>query len=163
MKNKKIKNKIAGNVSNVGKMAAGFCAGAVVVGIASIIKANSMNKLIQDQREDIEDLYNHKLKSDDVLDILSDKVKSLQHEVDIRDCMVMEGIDGDPEIYSRRMQHFRDYKIQTSDIGQKQEDSEDYCHESALDAEAAYLNYIKSLNKFKSEVPVITEDDELPF
>lgn len=150
-------------ISNAGKVVMGFCAGAAVAGVAAMIKVKNLKDTVKHHEEYIEDLYINKSKSDNSVKMLSDEVKNLRHEIDIRDCMVMEGIDGDANIYMRRMQHFRDYKIQTSDIGQEQECSRDICFDSAVDAKEAYNDYIKSLSKFKSEVPVITEDDELPF
>lgn len=157
MKISKIKKeKIKESARGVSKVTLGFCLGAGVIGVMSALKINKLSTAYDDVKND--------------LDILSlgcefykSKATQLQHEVDIRDCMVMEGIDGDPDIFARRMQHFRDYKIDTSDIEQSKEHSEDHCKEHALDAEVTYQNYLNSLNKFSSPIPTISDDDTLPF
>ena len=75
----------------------------------------------------------------------------------------MEGIDGGTGRFFRGVEQFRDYKMQTTDLEQNEEDCKEYCMEAAFDAEVAYNNYLNSLKSFTSDVPVITEDDELPF
>lgn len=150
------KKRIKKDIKDAGKMAFAFCVGAGVVGISCVLKMNKVNTAYNDMRRD-RDVFSSGC------EFYKSKAEQLQHEIDIRDCMVMEGIDGDADIFARRMQHFRDYKIQTTDIEQNEEDSEDYCKEYALDAEVTYHTYLNSLNKFESEIPVISEDDELPF
>lgn len=162
VRNKKT-NKMKRVVDNAGKVAFGFCAGAVVVGVVSVLKMNKHNTILNKYEEALDVLAEETDSLTKGIDIISRDNGLLQHEIDIRDCMVMEGIDGDPEIYARRMQHFRDYKIDTVDIDQSKEESKNYCIDAALEAEATYQMYIKSMSKFTSEVPVITEDDELPF
>lgn len=154
--NKKQKDKIRKTIDNAGKVALGFCAGAVVVGVTAAIKMNRNNRLIAEVDNDCQVIrvgFEH----------LKSKVKNLQHEIDIRDCMIMEGIDGDTDIYARRMEHFRDYKIQTTDIAQDDTICRDYCAESALDAEVTYREYLGELDAFESDIPVIEDDEELPF
>lgn len=150
------KEKIRNTINNVGRVTLGFCAGATLVGVAAAVRLNKKSLLIQELEE-----------SEKILGIGCEayraKNRDLQHEIDIRDCMVMEGIDGDTDIFARRMEHFRDYKIQTTDLEQNEEDCKEYCMEAAFDAEVAYNNYLNSLKSFTSDVPVITEDDELPF
>ena len=135
-RNKKIKK----TINNVGRLTLGFCAGATLVGIAAAVRLNKKSLLIQELEE-----------SEKILgagcEMYRVKNKDLQHEIDIRDCMVMEGIDGDPDIFARRMEHFRDYKIQTTDIEQNEEDCQEYCKDAALDAETTYHNYLNSLKE----------------
>lgn len=154
--NKMKKADIKKKVDNVSKMAFGFCAGAGIVAVSYMFKMNKLNAMCEDMKAD-RDLFS------EGCDFYRSKVDELQHEVDIRDCMVMEGIDGDADIFARRMQHFRDYKIQTTDIGQDLEDSEDLCKESALDAEVTYHIYLNSIKSCDNKIPIINEDDELPF
>ena len=154
--NKIKKDKVRKNIKNMGRIAFGFCIGAGVVGVSYAFKLNRANTAYNDIKND-RDVFSMGC------EFYKSKAEQLQHEVDIRDCMVMEGIDGDPDIFARRMKHFRDYKIQTTYIEQNEEDSEDYCKEYALDAEVTYQEYLNSLKQFHSEVPIISEDTEIPF
>lgn len=153
---KRKKQKVKNGMKDITKITLGFCLGAGVVGVMSALKLNKINVAYDDAKNDV-NIFSIGC------EFYKSKAEQLQHEIDIRDCMVMEGIDGDPDIFARRMQHFRDYKIQTTDIEQNEEDSEDYCKEYALDAEVTYHTYLDSLSKFRSEIPVITDDDTLPF
>lgn len=151
---KKIQNKLK-KYSQIGL---GVCLGAASVGLLAALELNSRERKISGLIIDNELLSMG-------LDVFCTKSQSLKHEIDIRDCMIMEGIDGDPDIYSRRMQHFRDYEIQTKDLGQDLEYSKYYCDEAALDAEVVYSEYLRSLKdkSFESEVPDLPNDEEMPF
>ena len=155
---KENRKKIQDKLKKYTKIGLGVCIGAAGVGVVAALELNARERKINELS------ISNSLLSVGV-DVFFKKNQHLQDEIGIRDCMIMEGIDGDPDIYSRRMQHFRDYTIQTKDLSQDLEYSKYYCDEAALDAEVVYSEYLRSLKdkSFESEVPDLPNDEEMPF